>query len=87
MDKKRKGIIIALAFAILCGIIGFLAIRMHNQKKESDQMLELAEMDKREMQNEYEQFAMQYNEMKTQIKNDSVVAQLEEEQRRTEGRV
>ena len=53
MDKKKKSLIIALAFAILCGIIGFLAIRMHNQKKESDQMLELAEMDKREMQNEY----------------------------------
>ncbi|MGM9674447.1 MAG: hypothetical protein ACI3X9_03150, partial [Bacteroidaceae bacterium] len=84
MDKKRKGVIIALAFAILCGIIGFLAIRMHYQKKESDQMLELAEMDKREMQNEYEQFAMQYNEMKTQIKNDSLVAQLEKEQQRTE---
>ena len=84
MDKKKKSLIIALAFAILCGIIGFLAIRMHNQKKESDQMLELAEMDKREMQNEYEQFAMQYNEMKTQIKNDSLVAQLEKEQQRTE---
>ena len=82
MDKKKKSLIIALAFAILCGIIGFLAIRMHNQKKESDQMLELAEMDKREMQNEYEQFAMQYNEMKTQIKNDSLVAQLEKELKR-----
>ena len=85
MDKKKKSLIIALAFAILCGIIGFLAIRMHNQKKESDQMLELAEMDKREMQNEYEQFAMQYNEMKMQINNDSLVAQLEQEQKRTDG--
>lgn len=47
-------------------------------------MLELAEMDKREMENEYEQFAMQYNEMMTQINNDSLVAQLEMEQKRTE---
>ena len=47
-------------------------------------MLELAEMDKREMENEYEQFAMQYNEMKMQINNDSLVAQLEKEQQRTE---
>ena len=51
---------------------------------ESKQMLELAEMDKREMENEYEQFAMQYNEMMTQINNDSLVAQLEQEQKRTE---
>lgn len=84
MDKKRTGFIVAAVIIVLCGVIGFLTIRMHNQKKESDQMLELAEMDKREMQNEYEQFAMQYNEMKTQIKNDSLVAQLEKEQQRTE---
>jgi hypothetical protein len=51
---------------------------------ESQQMLELAEMDKREMENEYEQFAMQYNEMMTQINNDSLAAQLEQEQKRTE---
>jgi hypothetical protein len=57
---------------------------MRQQTIESKQMLELAEMDKLEMENEYEQFAMQYNEMKTQINNDSLVAQLEMEQKRTE---
>ena len=36
------------------------------------------------MENEYAQFAMQYNEMMTQINNDSLVAQLEQEQKRTE---
>ncbi|MBP3374611.1 MAG: hypothetical protein J6L60_08790 [Bacteroidaceae bacterium] len=77
------GLVIA-ALIILVGVIGFLLTRMHEQKIESQQMLELAEMDKREMENEYEQFAMQYNEMKMQIKNDSLVAQLEKEQQRTE---
>lgn len=77
------GFVIA-AIIILVGVIGFLLTRMHEQKIESQQMLELAEMDKREMENEYEQFAMQYNEMKMQIKNDSLVAQLEKEQQRTE---
>ena len=84
MNKKN---IIAIAVAlgiILCGVIGFLLFRMHEQKAESEQMLQLAEMDKREMENEYEQFAMQYNEMKMQINNDSLVAQLEQEQKRTE---
>jgi len=42
------------------------------------------EMDKREMENEYENFARQYNEMKTQVNNDSLMAQLEREQQRTQ---
>ena len=47
-------------------------------------MQELAELDKKEMENEYEQFARQYSEMKTQINNDSIVAQLTKEQLRTQ---
>lgn len=47
-------------------------------------MVKLAEMDKKEMENEYAQFAKQYNEMKTQINNDSLIAQLDKEQQRTE---
>lgn len=87
MKNMNRNTVIGLVIAaliILVGVIGFLLTRMHEQKIESQQMLELAEMDKREMENEYEQFAMQYNEMKMQIKNDSLVAQLEKEQQRTE---
>ena len=36
------------------------------------------------MENEYERFALQYSEMKTQINNDSIVAQLTQEQMRTQ---
>lgn len=79
MKNMNKNTVIGFVIAaliILVGVIGFLLTRMHEQKIESQQMLELAEMDKREMENEYEQFAMQYNEMKMQIKNDSLVALL-----------
>ncbi|MBR5689180.1 MAG: hypothetical protein IKX17_01850, partial [Prevotella sp.] len=48
------------------------------------EMQELAELDKQEMENEYEQFALQYSEMKTQINNDSIVAQLSAEQEKTQ---
>lgn len=41
-------------------------------------------MDKLEMQNEYEEFARQYEELQTQINNDSLIAQLEKEQKRIE---
>ena len=83
MNKKLIAAISAAAVVVVA-IIGFLIFTMHRQKVESEKMLELAEMDKMEMENEYEQFAMQYNEMKMQINNDSLVAQLEQEQKRTE---
>ena len=47
-------------------------------------MQELAELDKKEMENEYQQFANQYSEMKTEINNDSIIAQLTEEQNKTQ---
>ena len=78
MNNRRNLLIAAVvALVVLSGVIAYMAYHIRQQKKESDQMLELAEMDKREMENEYEQFAMQYNEMKMQINNDSLVAQLE----------
>ena len=84
--NKRRNIIIGVTTTVvaLCAVIAFMALRMREQKKASDQMLELAEMDKLEMENEYDQFAMQYNEMRMQINNDSLAAQLEQEQQRTE---
>ena len=83
MDKKTK-ILLAVTIAVVTLVIGFLLYTMHRQMQESQQMLELAEMDKREMENEYERFTLQYSEMMTQINNDSLVAQLEMEQKRTE---
>ena len=49
-----------------------------------EELQQLAEMDKLEMQNEYEEFARQYEELQTQINNDSLIAQLEKEQKRIE---
>ena len=83
MDTKTK-IILGVVAVVAVSVISFLLYTMREQMLESKQMLELAEMDKLEMENEYEQFAMQYSEMKTQINNDSLVAQLEMEQKRTE---
>ena len=67
MDKKTKFILGAVVAVVVVLVIGFLLYSMREQMLESKQMLELVEMDKREMENEYEQFAMQYNEMKMAI--------------------
>ena len=37
-----------------------------------------------DMENEYQQFANQYSEMRMQISNDSIIAQLTAEQEKTE---
>ncbi|MBQ7443870.1 MAG: hypothetical protein IJS59_08425 [Bacteroidaceae bacterium] len=84
MNKKTIYIIVAAVVMALLAGMGVLIYSLHKSNEENRQMLELAEMDKREMENEYENFARQYNEMKTQINNDSLMAQLEREQQRTQ---
>lgn len=84
MDKKKIIAIASAAVVILCGLLGYLVYSLQQKNSENEEMLKLAEMDKKEMENEYAQFAQQYSEMKTQINNDSLIAQLDQEQQRTE---
>ena len=69
---------------ILAGATAYLFINLNKQKEENAAIKELAEIDKKEMENEYQQFAQQYSEMKTQINHDSIVAQLTAEQEKTQ---
>ena len=69
---------------ILAGATAYLFINLNKQKEENAAIKELAEIDKKEMENEYQQFAQQYSEMKTQINNDSIVAQLTADQEKTQ---
>ena len=55
-----------------------------DKDKELNELRQLAEMDRREMENQYAEFAAQYGEMKKDIKDDSLVARLDAEQRRAE---
>ena len=83
MNKKILIPIILIGLLLVAGI-AYLSITLSNQKKENKAMQELAELDKKEMENEYQQFANQYSEMKSQSSNDSIVAQLTAEQERTQ---
>lgn len=83
MNKKIL-IPLIIAIVVLLGGIGVLYYNLHKQKQENKEMEQLAELDKKEMENEYQQFANQYSEMKTQINNDSIVAQLTQEQEKTQ---
>lgn len=83
MNKKILMPIIIVVVLLLGGIT-YLVNSLNQQKEENLAMKELAEMEKKEMENEYQRFADQYNEMKTQINNDSIVAQLTAEQEKTQ---
>ena len=83
MSKK---VLIPLVIVILILVAGlvWLFINLQEQKQVNQDMQELAELDKKEMENEYERFTLQYSEMKTQINNDSIIEQLTQEQMRTQ---
>ena len=83
MNKKIL-IPLVVLILVLCGGLCWLFMDLQEQKQVNKDMQELAELDKKEMENEYERFALQYSEMKTQINNDSIVAQLTQEQMKTQ---
>ena len=82
--KKKVLIPLILVILALIGGIAYLLGNLEQQKQVNRDMQELAELDKQEMENEYERFALQYSEMKTQINNDSIVEQLTQEQMKTQ---
>ena len=82
--KKKILIPLILVILALIGGIAYLFGNLEQQKQINRDMQELAELDKQEMENEYERFALQYSEMKTQINNDSIVEQLTQEQMKTQ---
>jgi len=83
MNKKLLIPLVLLILALIAGVF-YLANGLSEQKKENAEMQELAALDKQEMENEYQQFADQYSEMRSQITNDSLIAQLTQEQLKTQ---
>ena len=78
-----KKILVILVVLLLC-VMGWLVYSLMQERQANHDMQELAELDKEEMEKEYQNFAAQYSEMKTFIKNDSIIEQLTAEQERTQ---
>ena len=83
MNKKTIGLLTAVIALLIAGIV-YLGYSLNQEKQANQDMMELAALEKTDMENEYQQFADQYSEMKTRINNDSIVAQLTKEQERTQ---
>ena len=83
MNKKTLIPIIAVA-VLLIGALVYLGVRLSQATQANEEMVQLFELEKVEMENEYSTFATQYDEMQILISNDSLVAQLEREKLRTQ---
>ena len=83
IKKVLLAIVIAIC-AVLIAVLYRMNAQMKERQEENEQMIEVLKMDKAEMENEYHQFEMQYNEMMTQINNDSLINQLSLEQERVQ---
>jgi hypothetical protein len=60
------------------------AKKLKEAEKELEELRQLAELDKREMENQYTQFALQYDELKKSVKDDSLIVRLNNEKKRAE---
>lgn len=83
MNNKIVASLVGVIALLSIGI-AYLGYNLNEQKQVNKDMQELAALDKKEMENEYQQFANQYKDMQTRINNDSIVEQLGREQQRTQ---
>ncbi|MBO7436345.1 MAG: hypothetical protein J6T97_00855 [Bacteroidaceae bacterium] len=87
-EEKKSGktglIILIVAAVLLAGAAVYLFIDSQNKGREIEEMTQLFEIEKEEMENEYSGFAVQYDEMKVHISNDSLIRQLDREKQRTQ---
>ena len=58
--------------------------KLKEKEQEIEQLRQLAELDRREMENQYAEFAVQYAELKKTVQNDSLATLLDMEQKRAE---
>ncbi len=85
MKKKYITItIVVIVILALIGTAGYFYYSLEHQKKQNKDMLELANLDKQEMENEYANFANQYTEMQKTITNDDLIKQLEKQKQRSQ---
>ena len=84
IKKSKASIFIGAALILLVAGCALLAYLLIKENAKNAQLQELAELDKLEMEFQYEEFDQQYNELQQQLTNDSLIAQIENERRRTQ---
>lgn len=85
MEKKQQHILIAVA-AVAVTLILLLAGLLLRQKAEMSEMVEAMEFEKEQLQEEYEDLAIQFDGYQgtMEVRNDSLTSLLEKEQQRVQ---
>ncbi len=83
--KSNTGLVIAIIAAVLLAAAAvYLFFDSRGKGREIEEMTQLFEIEKEEMENEYSGYAVQYDEMKVHLSNDSLIRQLDKEKQRTQ---
>ncbi|NLV51837.1 MAG: hypothetical protein GXY64_00965 [Bacteroidales bacterium] len=77
------GIAAALA-AIVIAVACYHYLYAKPLAQENEELKELAEIDKKEMETQYREFEAQYEMLQSRLNNDSLIAQIEKERRHTQ---
>ena len=90
IDSKKNatrliilGILVAL-IAIAIAVLGYHYFYTKPLLEENEELKELAELEKQEMESQYRDFDVQYEMLQSQLSNDSLIAQIENERRHTQ---
>ena len=88
---KQRGYTGIIVIAVIVALIAIAtAVLVYHELytkplfEENQDLKELAEQEKQEMENQYKEFDLQYEQLQRTIKNDSLIAQIENERRHTQ---
>lgn len=80
--KKNYGLYIAVGFLLVAMIT--VTYLLFSEKQNNKELVEVFELEKEELENDYTHFATQYDELKMTITNDSLAELLSKEQLKTQ---
>lgn len=90
-QEQKKGttklMVIGIAAALAAIVIAVACYHYLYAKplaQENEELKELAEIDKKEMETQYREFEAQYEMLQSRLNNDSLIAQIEKERRHTQ---
>lgn len=86
MKKLSHLLLFVMVMSLLTTIVACNSDKkkLEDKERELNELRQLAELDKKEMENQYAEFASQYGELKKGVKDDSLVNRLNQEQARAE---
>ncbi len=83
-EQKGGNFTLLVILVIVLAAAIYFFIDSSKKSKNIEEMTELFELEKEEMENEYSSFAVQYDELQVHLSNDSLIHQLEKEKMRTQ---